>query len=225
MSFNDLAPQMQNTILNAACEAFAKHGYRKASMADIAALAKVSKSVLFKYFSTKENLYEKVFLLASRSIKEADRAALEQGGEPADLFDLMRRSARSRLSMFKAYPWIYRFSYTAFFDDDPYVQMLVERESERPLDVEEGRQSGLDASSAMGRYYDGLRKDISTEHARQLIRWVSMGYLEEKLNRGDIDPDELEAGYKDWIGIFETILKDPRQLNAPDCRKEGDDDA
>ena len=70
MSFDALETAKQLEILNAACEVFAKHGYRKASMKDIAESAGVSKCVLFKYFETKENLYVRIFRLATDGILE-----------------------------------------------------------------------------------------------------------------------------------------------------------
>ncbi len=72
MAFEKLEKEKQNKIINAACEVFARHGYKKGSMKDIAEMAGISKSVLFKYFSTKQNLYVRVFRLASDSISEAD---------------------------------------------------------------------------------------------------------------------------------------------------------
>jgi TetR/AcrR family transcriptional regulator len=211
MAFEKLEKEKQNKIINAACEVFAKHGYRKASMKDIAEVAGISKSVLFKYFSTKENLYMKLFRLASDSISEADDIALAEGEKDADMFSLMRRSAKSRLSLFKEYPWIYRFSYTAAFDPDRFVRELVSKE------LEDYRKSGAkikelqlyDKSTTDDiKHYKGLREDISPAAAKQVIFWISQGYLEEKLFKNEIDPDQLEKGYEEWIDIMEILLKD-----------------
>ncbi len=211
MAFEKLEKEKQNKIINAACEVFAKHGYRKASMKDIAEVAGISKSVLFKYFSTKENLYMKLFRLASDSISEADDIALAEGEKDADMFSLMRRSAKSRLSLFKEYPWIYRFSYTAAFDPDRFVRELVSKE------LEDYRKSGAkikelqlyDKSTTDDiKHYKGLREDFSPAAAKQVIFWISQGYLEEKLFKDEIDPDQLEKGYEEWIDIMEILLKD-----------------
>ena len=130
MSFEKLEKEKQNKIINAACEVFARHGYRKASMKDIAALSGISKSVLFKYFSTKQNLYRRIFRLASDSIREADHLARLEAADDEDMFSLMRRSAKTRLALFKEFPWVYKFSYTAAFDPDPFVKDLVKQELE-----------------------------------------------------------------------------------------------
>ena len=215
MAFEKLAKEKQNQILSAACEVFAKHGYKKASMKDIAGTAGVSKSVLFKYFFTKQNLYRIIFRLSSDSIIEADAMTRAQGEANTDMFSLMRRTAQNRLSLFKEYPWIYKFSYTSAFDPDPFVKKLVKKELEnyRKAQIDrKGRTDGRDN-------YKGLREDISPATARQIIFWISQGYLEEKLYQNEIDPDELEQGFEKWIDILEALLNDKKRNNGPEEEK------
>jgi TetR/AcrR family transcriptional regulator len=203
MAFEKLEKEKQNKIINAACEVFGRHGYKKASMKDIAETAGISKSVLFKYFTTKQNLYVMVFRLAADSITEADNSARAES--QADMFSLMRRSAKARLALFKKYPWIYKFSYTAAFDGDPFVKELVKQE------LVDYRQANAKVSQAGGQGtkdgFKGLRADIPPTIARQIVLWISQGYLEEKLYREDIDPDGLEQGFAAWIGVMETLLR------------------
>jgi TetR/AcrR family transcriptional regulator len=204
MAFEKLKKEKQNKIINAACEIFGRHGYKKASMKDIAETAGISKSVLFKYFATKQNLYHMVFRLASDSINEADNMARAEN--QADMFSLMRRSAKARLALFKEYPWIYKFSYTAAFDGDPFVKELVKQE------LEDYRQANTRVHLAGGQGatddFKGLRTDISPAIARQIILWISQGYLEGKLYQEDIDPDGLEQGFAALIDVMEALLKD-----------------
>jgi AcrR family transcriptional regulator len=212
MAFEKLEKEKQNKIINAACEIFARHGYRKASMQDIAETAEVSKSVLFKYFITKENLYQMLFRLASDSITEADTLARASAGNDTDLFSLMKRSARNRLALFTQYPWIYKFAYTAAFDTDPFVKDLSRKELERyrqtqaALSNEQHRENN--PNTDIMKEYQGLRKDISPIAARTLIHWVSQGYLEDRLNSNNIDPEALEQGFEGWIDILEKLLKE-----------------
>lgn len=210
MAFEKLEQEKQLVILNAACEVFAKHGYRKASMRDIADAAQVSKSVLFKYFSTKENLYLRLFRLASDSILEADALARAQGSAEDDVFSVLRSNAKSRLTLFRQYPWIYRFSYAAAFDPDPFVQNLVRQE----LAHYPSAQNRSSAASLS--LYRTLRPDISPETASQLVYWVSQGYLELMLHQDSIDPDVLEQGFARWVDVLETLLRADRQpANRP----------
>lgn len=206
MAFEKLEQEKQLAILNAACEVFAKHGYQKASMRDIADAAQVSKSVLFKYFSTKENLYLRLFRLASDSILEADALSRAQGSAEDDVFSVLRNNAKSRLALFRQYPWIYRFSYTAAFDPDPFVQELVRQELARYPSSQGG--AGAKSSAAL---YRTLRPDVSPETASQLIYWVSQGYLEQMLHQTSDDPDSLEQGFARWVDVLETLLRTDRQ--------------
>jgi TetR/AcrR family transcriptional regulator len=212
MPFEKLEKEKQNKIINAACEVFARHGYKKASMKDIAETAEVSKSVLFKYFSTKQNLYMKVFRLSSDSISEADNIARAEGEQDSDMFSLMRRSAKNRLSLFKEYPWIFKFSYTAAFDGDPFVRELVKQELEnyRLANTKDGQ---LDHQGVTDDH-KGLREDISPAVTRQIIFWVSQGYLEERLYQDDIDPVDLEQGFEKWIDVLEILLKGNNKIVA-----------
>lgn len=205
MAFEKLEKEKQNKIINAACEVFARHGYKKGSMKDIAEMAGISKSVLFKYFSTKQNLYVRIFRLASDSIREADNMARAEGEGDSDIFSLMRRSAKTRLSLFKEYPWIYKFSYTTAFDGDPFVRELMKRELEnyRQANTKNGHINRHGVPDDL----KGLREDIPPAVSRQIIFWISQGYLEERLYQDDIDPDGLELGFEKWIDVLEILLK------------------
>jgi TetR/AcrR family transcriptional regulator len=205
MAFEKLEKEKQNKIINAACEVFARHGYKKGSMKDIAEMAGISKSVLFKYFSTKQNLYVRIFRLASDSIREADNMARAEGEGDSDIFSLMRRSAKTRLSLFKEYPWIYKFSYTTAFDGDPFVRELMKRELEnyRQANTKNGHINRQGVPDDL----KGLREDIPPAVSRQIIFWISQGYLEERLYQDDIDPDGLELGFEKWIDVLEILLK------------------
>jgi TetR/AcrR family transcriptional regulator len=212
MAFEKLEKEKQNKIINAACEVFARHGFKKGSMKDIAGMAGISKSVLFKYFSTKQNLYVKVFRLASDSISDADSLARTQADRDSDMFSLMRHSAKTRLSLFKEYPWIYKLSYTAAFDGDPFVRELVKMELENYRQA--NSKNGQMNSQGVPDDYKGLREDIPPAISRQIILWISQGYLEERLYRDDIDPDELKRGFEKWIDILEILLKSNNTIAA-----------
>lgn len=224
MAFEKLEREKQNKIINAACEVFTKHGYKKASMKDIAEVADISKSVLFKYFSTKENLFVKMFAIAADSISQADGVARAEVEQYADMFSLMRHTAKTRLYLFNKYPWIYKFSYAATFDPDPFVTELVKREFENYRQVQHNmmeNKEGIGGITDKNDDFRGLRDDISPAIAKQLIFWISQGYLEDKLVKNEIDPEGLEQGFEKWIDILEILLK-KRNEAKPD-RKDGDE--
>ena len=55
--FFNIPLEKQNKIINSALAEFAKNGYTKTSINDIAKSADVSKASLFYYFNTKKELY------------------------------------------------------------------------------------------------------------------------------------------------------------------------
>jgi TetR/AcrR family transcriptional regulator len=188
--------------LNAALEIFARYGYQKASMQDIAKKAGVSKSVLFKYFKTKEQLYLAAFQIAADGIYEADLKARADESTRGDIFAALRHTVDARMELFSRLPWVYSFSYTAAFDPDPFVRALVQQEYAR-------RESSKTEQTA----YAGLRRDIPEEAARKLIFWVSQGFLAEKLEHGIAEPEVLKREYEDWVSTLELLLKAKGETN------------
>lgn len=188
--------------LNAALEVFARYGYQKASMQDIAQKADVSKSVLFKYFKTKEQLYLAAFQIAADGIYEADFKARAYASASGDIFAALRHTLDARMGLFSRLPWVYSFSYTAAFDPDPFVRALVQQQYAR-------RESSKTAQTA----YAGLRRDIPEDAAIKLIFWVSQGFLAEKLEHGIAEPEALRREYEDWVTILELLLKEKGETN------------
>ena len=56
--FLALSQEKQATIRNAALACFARHGYEKTSINDIAVAAGISKASIFQYFGNKQTLYQ-----------------------------------------------------------------------------------------------------------------------------------------------------------------------
>ena len=69
--FNSLSAERQKTIINGAMKCFSIHGYEKASMADIANEAGVSKALLFHYFETKKELFLYLWNLTADKTRES----------------------------------------------------------------------------------------------------------------------------------------------------------
>ena len=182
-------------VVRAASEVFARYGYQKASMQDIASAAGVSKSVLFKYFGTKEKLYQTVFRIATEGISDADMRSREMGDESMSVFEAMRRTVEFRAKLFARFPWVYSFAYTAAFDGDPFVQELVRA-------AYQARGVGERTAPA----YRGIRADIPNEAVRRLIFWVSQGFLEEKRKAGDTKQETVQREFEEWIDLLERIL-------------------
>ena len=69
--FNSLSDERKKKIINGAMKCFSIHGYGKASMADIAKEAAVSKALLFHYFETKKDLFLYLWNLTAEKTRES----------------------------------------------------------------------------------------------------------------------------------------------------------
>ncbi|MFD2472522.1 TetR/AcrR family transcriptional regulator [Amycolatopsis silviterrae] len=69
-------------VLDSALEVFARYGYRKASMDDVAKAADISRPGLYFYFSSKPELFRATVRHSLDSSIEAARLALADSGRP-----------------------------------------------------------------------------------------------------------------------------------------------
>lgn len=98
--FQDIREERKQQILDAALEVFAKHGYYKASISQIAKEAQISKGLLYNYFQNKEELLSEVmsdglnFLLRAYSQKSNASAKVQLKKMIEDSFDFMDEDQR-----------------------------------------------------------------------------------------------------------------------------------
>jgi AcrR family transcriptional regulator len=77
-----MTDDMRDRIVNASKGLFARYGYRKTSLQDIADEARMGKSSLYYYFPTKEEIFRAVVLSESRQIQRRVRAAIKAADTP-----------------------------------------------------------------------------------------------------------------------------------------------
>jgi AcrR family transcriptional regulator len=97
----DAPDTRENQLLAIARRLFARDGYERTSMRDIAEAADITKAALYYYFPNKEALYERVVLESMQSLMDDVAAAVAAADSPtarirafmqssADVFDLAR---------------------------------------------------------------------------------------------------------------------------------------
>ena len=189
--------EKKERVLTAAWEIFARFGYHKASIQDIAESAGVSKSVVFKYYESKENLYRTAFRIASDEIARADAEAASAATEREDVFSTLRKTVDARMRLFARAPYVYSFSYTAAYDAAELPRQLV---------LEEFAKRGVTKLDT--ERYRCIRKDVSPLRAKQMIFWISQGFLGDQLARGISEPEALKQAYLEWVDLMELLLKE-----------------
>ena len=89
--FEDLPERRRRAVVDAAAEVFGGEDYARASTADIASRAGVSKSQLFFYFHNKRELY--LYVLGALTRRVAETVVDERWYEIDDFFEVMRYAA------------------------------------------------------------------------------------------------------------------------------------
>lgn len=118
--FLALSIKKQDTIRNAALACFAKHGYEKASINDIAVAAGISKASIFQYFGNKQALYQYLFDYCAAQMKQAyNTSALE---ETTDFFDRVWEASVMKVENLKKHPHIASFIVSAAAEPMPKLK-------------------------------------------------------------------------------------------------------
>lgn len=117
--FRELSEEKQQPIIEAALKCFGKHGYKKASMGDIAKSSGVSKPMLFHYFGTKRDLY----LYLSEYVRNVmvDAYKRNEIDVCSDLFERITAASRMKMGILVKYPHILKFIISMFEETDEEV--------------------------------------------------------------------------------------------------------
>lgn len=118
--FFALPEEKQKNIRNAALQCFARYGYEKTSVNDIAVAAHISKASVFQYFGSKKQLY--VYLLEyiwEIAVSFFDMEALDA---IPDLFDRVLASGRMKTENLKKQPYFSAFAASVWEETAPEVE-------------------------------------------------------------------------------------------------------
>lgn len=123
--FKELSEEKQQPIIEAALKCFGRHGYKKASMGDIAQNSGVSKPMLFHYFGTKRDLYlylsEYVRTVMIDAYKRSEINAYD------DLFERIIAASRMKMGILEKYPDILKFIISMFEETDDAVTDITKK--------------------------------------------------------------------------------------------------
>ncbi len=115
----ELSEEKQQPVIEAALKCFGKHGYKKASMGDIAKSSGVSKPMLFHYFGTKRDLY----LYLSEYVRTVMVDAYKRNKIDVcdDLFERITVASRMKMGILEKYPDLLKFIISMFEETDEEV--------------------------------------------------------------------------------------------------------
>lgn len=123
--FKELSEEKKLPIIEAALKCFGKHGYKKASMGDIAQNSGVSKPMLFHYFGTKRDLY----LYLSEYVRSVMIEAYKRNEINAydDLFERIIVASRMKMGILEKHPHILKFIISMFEETDDAVTDITKK--------------------------------------------------------------------------------------------------
>ncbi|WP_243545593.1 TetR/AcrR family transcriptional regulator [Pseudodesulfovibrio tunisiensis] len=170
-TFDNLPDEKQQRIIDEATREFAEYGYHQASVNRIVTRLGIAKGSLFKYFGTKQGLFEHLFDRAVAQFKGPLKAA--RGASPdRDVFRGIEQSLLAGVNFIESHPMIYRIYLKMLFQENfPMREKFLTEVRKasakylRPM-VEQGIASGQ------------LRPDLDTDMAIHLLDSVMDRFLQ-----------------------------------------------
>lgn len=194
-TFFQLPDNKRSAIINAGFRVFSQYNYRKSPMSEIAAEAGISKSLLFYYFKNKKELY---LFLCKYSVEVTQQEIIRQKCyEKDDFFEVFLSGLNVKVQLMKQYPDLSLFQLKAYYEKDkelrPEINKLI------------GEYSGYETQAEMlGLNKEKFVEGLDLEMMYRDMYLASEGYLWEKLQSDEIDPDQME---KDYIRMIEFWRK------------------
>lgn len=194
--FYNLPEEKQQKIINAGYRVFSQNSYKKSPVSEIAAEAGISKSLLFHYFKNKKELY--LFLWDTCGQVTMEYLEKYDCYEPGDLFEMMLRGLKAKMEIMRRYPDLGAFVIRAFYEKDPEISQLIQERYRKLLAYRaDATLAQLDPSD----FVEGL--DLAMMY-QEMYR-SSEGYLWEKVQKGNVDCDEMERDFMKMIDFWKSI--------------------
>lgn len=194
--FFSLPQERRQAILDAGFRVFARNSYKHSPMQEIADEAGISKSLLFHYFRNKKELY--LFLLDEGAKVTVKRLRESGCYEQEDLFGAMYMGMKAKAEVMRLYPDMTAFVLKAYYEQDEEIRGEVQKVIAKYLDF---RANAYLLNLPSARFVPGL--DLKKMYLEMV--WASEGYLWEKVQRGDLDVNELEQDFVRMIDFWKSI--------------------
>lgn len=193
-NFIKLPEEKQLLIINAGFKVFSQNTYKKAPMLEIAEEAGISKSLLFYHFKNKKELYLylwEVCIAITREQLENSKVL-----ETNNLFEMMRRSLRSKCEIMRRYPYMTQFSLQAYYEQNEEVHELIQKDFMKQADVSlEKVLTQVDRSD--------IREDLDIAMIYKEMVLASDGYMHMTYAGETPSPDRIEQEYEQMIAFWQ----------------------
>lgn len=192
-SFYKLDKEKQDRIINAAMKVFSQNSYSKASTDDIAAMAGISKGLLFYHFKNKKDLYCYLYEYSCKKIYE--KIDEQHVMEERDFFERNKKAIEARVCTMMEYPYIYDFGTRAYYETDRAVEDDIKAINDRMLkDIYVHFNNDIDISK--------FRNAGDVSKAVKMLIWLSEGFIKERKAEGKLNLRELQTDFYEYIEIL-----------------------
>ncbi len=190
-SFHNLPEMKRDAVLNAAFSCFARSGYKKTSMADIAEKAGISKASLFHYFGSKQDLYLYLF---DFSVNAVNLAVAEGMGEQSDdFFVRIQQAMHIKVTVLSRYAGMTDFLAARYTEDAPELRDLLERHNEGGTrDALREFFIGIDLSK--------FKPEVPVAMAINAVIWISEGYV--RAGPAHVDADKVTQEISQYLEML-----------------------
>jgi AcrR family transcriptional regulator len=195
--FFELPLEKQQRILNATMEVFSKNDYKRAITDDIAALAGISKGLLFYYFHNKKALYFYVFEYSTEIIMK--EVCNDDYKKIDDFFELMLHSMYVKIKLMKENPYIYDFIFKVYFETDENVIDSISKLKQESIATTYATYfSGIDKSK--------FKEGIDPNQILRMLTYMADGYMREQQRIGVRDLDVIKSEYISWMQLLKASV-------------------
>jgi AcrR family transcriptional regulator len=196
-NFDKLQEEKRHSIIKAGILCFGRNGYKKASIADIAAEAGVSKAAIFHYFEAKKNIYLYLYSYAFNELL----AGQTEGTD--DFFECLEIEIQNRVRLNAKYPGMYEFLLLQTRKKDyENIEELSGLESE----IIERSRAILFGKVDWSRFQEGCNR----ETILNMATWIITGCLSQFSEA--LAAAEVYSEVKRYAAILKKALYKPEYL-------------
>ena len=197
--FNNLKPEKQKQIINAAIKEFVRNGFEKASTNEIVKRANISKGSLFNYFNSKKDLYLYWIEYSSKAIVNLNE---EIDLSETDLFKRIERVALQKFYVQQKYPQAFEFLASTKQEESVEVKDIIKQRL-NPIYNQAINKLYKDID------YSKFREGVDIEKAIEILNWTMFGVGEKGLKELFTFDDIGRFGEKyleEW-NVYAELLK------------------
>ena len=183
-------------VIDAALISFARNGYKKTSVSDIASAAGISKAMVFHYFGSKKDMYMYLVKFCGdtlvREMKERFDASV------TDFFDRIAMASEIKISVLKKYPGLFAFTESMYYETDS----AVEGDVKKSMSVDGETFNAWNFWDGVD--YSRFREGVDPQLVLKILIYFTEGCLNEKPRGSEIDIEVIMKEFRACAALLKN---------------------